>query len=66
MGMAAISFNGTEPFEQPDNDPSTEGFMWNLVKIGQDVSKKKTFKDYVIIYMYIAQRQITMGTEIWL
>ena len=36
--------------------PSTEGPMWNLVKIGQAVSEKKTFKDYEILYMYIAQR----------
>ena len=29
--------------------------MWNLVKIGQAVSEKKTFKDYKILYMYIAK-----------
>ena len=28
--------------------------IWNLVKIGQDVSEK-TFKDCTIIYMYLAQ-----------
>ena len=31
--------------------------MWNLVKNGQTVSEKKTFKDYEILYMYIAQGQ---------
>ena len=28
--------------------------MWNLVKIGQTDSEKKTFKDYEKLYMYIA------------
>ena len=31
--------------------------MWNLVKIGPAVSKKKTYKDYMILYMYVAQEQ---------
>ena len=33
MGMAAILFNGVEPFEQIGNTLSTEGPMWNMVKI---------------------------------
>ena len=49
MGMAAISFNDAEPFEQNVNIPSTEGPMWNLVKIGQ-VVLEKTFKDFMILY----------------
>ena len=28
-----------------------------MVKIGKAVSEKKTFKDYKILYMYIAQGQ---------
>ena len=44
-------------FEQSDNMPLTEGPMCNLVKIGQAVSEKKTFKDYEILYMYIAKGQ---------
>ena len=32
MGMAAILFNGTEPFEQIVNILMTEGPMWDLVK----------------------------------
>ena len=28
--------------------------MWNLVKTVQAVSEKKTFKDFTILYMYIA------------
>ena len=54
MGMVVIFFN------------TTEGPMWNLVKIGLSVSEKKTFKDYKILYMYIAQRQgqITPGDKI--
>ena len=37
--------------------------MWNLVKIGQAVSEKKTFQDFMILYLYIAQgqEQITPG-----
>ena len=46
-----------EWFEHIDNMPLTEGPKWNLVKIGQAVSEKKTFKDYEILYMYIAQGQ---------
>ena len=37
MGMAAILFNGAEPFKQILNTLSTEGPMWNLVKIAQAV-----------------------------
>ena len=39
--------------------------MKNLVKSGQAVSEKKTFKDYKILYMYIAKRQvqITSGRQ---
>ena len=64
--MADILFNDAEPFEQTDNTPSTEGLMWNLVKIGQTVSEKKMFKDYKILYMYIAhgQGQITLRDKI--
>ena len=57
MGMKAILFNDAEWFEQIDNMPSIEGPKCNLVKIGQDVSEKKTFKDYEILYRYTAQRQ---------
>ena len=33
------------------NIPSTEGPMWNLVKIGQVVSEM--FKDFMVLYLYI-------------
>ena len=56
--MAAILFYSTESFEQTDNTPSSDGPMWNLVKIGQAVSEKKTFNYYAILYMYIDQEQI--------
>ena len=36
-------------FEQIDNTPLMEDPMWNLVKTGQAVSEKKTFKDYMIL-----------------
>ena len=57
MGMAAILFNGGKPFEQIGNTLLTEGPMLHLVEIGQAVSEKKTFKNYTILYMYIAQWQ---------
>ena len=68
MGMAAILFNDAEPFEQSVTIPSTEGPMWNLVKIGQVVLGKKTFKDFMVLYLYIAhgKGQITpKGTKFW-
>ena len=57
MDMAAILFNGVEPFEQIGNTLLTEGPIWNLVKIAPAVSEKKTLKNYTILYMYIAQGQ---------
>ena len=55
-GMTAILFSGTEPLEQTVNTLSTEGPMCNLVNIAHAVSEKK-FKNYTILYMYIAQGQ---------
>ena len=43
--------------------------MRNLLKIALAVSEKKTFKDYMILYMYIAQVQGQInpqGKIIWL
>ena len=54
MDIAAILFNGAEPFEQIVNFPSIEGHKWNPVKIDQTFSEK-TFKDFTILYTYIAQ-----------
>ena len=48
-------FNSVEPFEQTFNIPSTEGSMWNLVKIGQVVLEMKMLKDYMILKMYIVK-----------
>ena len=64
--MAAILFNGREQFRQIVNTLSTEGPMWNLLKITQAVSEPKTFINYTILYMYIAQGQgqITPGDKI--
>ena len=63
IGMTATLFNDADQFEQIDNTPLTEGPVWNLVKTGQAVSEKKTFKYYENLYMYIAQEQgqITPG-----
>ena len=41
IGMAAILFNGAEPFKQIVNILSTEGPMRNLAKIAHAVSEKK-------------------------
>ena len=57
MGMTTILFNNAERLEQTDKMPWTEGPKCNLVKIGQAVSEKKTFKDYEILYIYISQGQ---------
>ena len=57
MGMAAILFNGAEPFEQIVNISSTENPKRNLVKTGKAISEKKTFKDFMILYLFIAQGQ---------
>ena len=46
IGMAAILFNVTDPFEQIVNTLSTGGLMWNLMKIAQAFSEK-TFKNYI-------------------
>ena len=63
MGMTAILLNDAEPFEQGVNIHLKEGPMWNLVKIGQVFLEKKTFKDFMVLYLYIAQGQgqITPG-----
>ena len=57
MGMAVFLFNDAKPFEQSVNIPSTERTMWKLVKIGQVLSEKKMFKDFMFLYLYIAQGQ---------
>ena len=57
MGTAAIFFKDAEPFEQNANTPPTEGPMWNLVKTGQVILEKKTFKYFMVLYLYIAQGQ---------
>ena len=57
IDLAAILFNDSESFEQIDNTHSTEGLMWNLVNIGQAITEKTMFKDYKILFMYIAQEQ---------
>ena len=40
MGMAAILFDGAEPFEQTGNILLTEGPMLNLVKIVKRFKKR--------------------------
>ena len=57
MGIAAILFNGPEPFEQIVNILLTEGPMLNVVKTDQAVSEKNTSNRYTVSYMYIAQGQ---------
>ena len=57
MGMAAILFNGAEPFDQIVNILSTEGPMWNLVYIVHAVSEKKTFKDFTILTRVVRRQR---------
>ena len=57
MGIVAILLTCANHLEQIVNIPSIEGPMWNLVKTGQAVSEKTTFKDNMILNMYIAQGQ---------
>ena len=54
--MGLVAHHSGEPLEQIVNIPSTEGPMWNMVKIGQ-VILEKMFRDYTILYMYTAQAQ---------
>ena len=42
-------------FKQIVNTLSTEGCMWNVVKITLAISEK-TFKNYTILYMYIGRK----------
>ena len=57
MGMVAILYNGAKLFDQIVNILSPEGPVGNLMKIVQEVSEKETFKDFRILYMYIAEGQ---------
>ena len=56
MSMATILLNDSEPFEQSVNSPSTK-CPWNLIKMCQVVSEKNTFKDFMVLYLYITQGQ---------
>ena len=68
MGMAAILFNSEELFKEIVNNLSTEGPMWNLVKITQALLGKKTFQNNTIIYVYSpgARADYPHGTKFWL
>ena len=57
MGMTAILFKDAKPFKQIGNTLSTEGPVWNLVKIACAVSEKKTSKYYKNLYRYVAHGQ---------
>ena len=59
--MAAILFNAKVSFDQIVNTLLTVGPMWNLVKIVAAVAEK-TFKNYTILFMNIAQGQFN-GVE---
>ena len=48
MGMAAILFNSAKPFEQIVKTTSTEGPMWNLVKIGRQFQRRRQLNIYRI------------------
>ena len=60
MGM----FSGVESVDQIVNILLAEGPMWNLMKIVSEVSEKKRFKDFSLLYVYTAQRQEQITPEI--
>ena len=49
MGMAVILFNGAEPFEQ--STLSTEGQMWNLVKIAKSGFREDIKQEATTAYL---------------
>ena len=58
MGMTAIIlFTDAEHFEQSVNIPSTEGPHVKSRETGQMVLEKKTFKKFMVLYLYMAQGQ---------
>ena len=67
MGIAAILFNDAEPFEQSVNIPSTEGPMWNLVKIGQVVLEEEVYKfhGFIPVYSTGARADNPQGAKFW-
>ena len=65
MGMVAILFNGVTPFKHNCHYPFNRIPHEKSGEIAQAVSEK-AFKNYTILYMYIAQGhgQITSGDKI--
>ena len=57
MGMVTILFSGAEPVDQSINILRQKTPCEYQLKTGQAISEKKTFKDYLILYIYIAQGQ---------
>ena len=58
---AIIFFNDAEPFKQITNTLSTEGSMWNLVKIAHAVSEKQ-----LKITQFYTWADNHQGTKFWL
>ena len=61
--MAAILFNGAEPFEQVMNYSFDRRPHVKSGKIAQAVSEKKALKNSMILYMYITQGQGQINTR---
>ena len=63
MDMAAILINGAEPFEQIGNTLTTEGPMWNLVKLLKRFQRRRHLNNqtespiFVILCVLCFQRQ---------
>ena len=55
MGMAAILFNGVEPYEQSVKTLLTESPIWYKCIWWKLLKQLQKFKNYTILYMYIAQ-----------
>ena len=65
MNMAAILFNGVEPFEQTVNTPSKESSMRKLLKIDQVGFREHVLRLHNFIHVYSpgARADNPMGTK---
>ena len=68
MDMAVIFFQWRVTIQTNCQYPFDRRPIWNLVKTAKAVSEKKTFENYTIVYIYIAQEQgrITPGDKLFI
>ena len=63
MSMTAILFTSAKQFEEIVSTTSTEGSLWNLVKIGKQFQRRRHWK-IITIYRAQGQGQISPGDKI--